>query len=78
MFTWINKDDEILTVSLESDMTLLPWFVGTESVTASTLLWFKPAGQFVRTDLAETECQELEEPSLLKTDSINEGRTSEI
>lgn len=51
MFTWINKDDEIRTVSLESDMTLLPWFVGTESVAASMLLWFKPAGQFVRTDL---------------------------
>lgn len=49
----------------------LIWFVGTESVTASVLLFFysfKPAGQCVR-----TECQEQEDSSVLTADSFNES-----
>lgn len=40
--------------------------------TASMLLWFKPAGDFVRADFTVTERQKEEESSLLKTDSFNE------
>lgn len=75
---WINKDNEI-TVSRESNMTLFLWFLRTESATGSMLLWFKPAGQFVRNDLTQSESQKLEESSLLKTDSFHEGlRTARV